>query len=233
MRTTMRILITLLASAMLVMPGTAAAAELPQPEWEASYNASADASGVFAPGVDLRVISRTEQTGQSLYLIVRTDGSLDGERTDSDGMDRIRCVRVDRCWAQSATRFGDVKWHRLPAGSVTYMDARAYWNSEVMAMPWPENALYGIESDDTGRPMHMVAMGSPGIYLLAAETTFEPGVAQSVLMLETGETLLNATVTAAVPASGLAAVQPPTKRQLGRPSTEPHFWTVPINPPAA
>lgn len=231
MRTRNRILVGLVSAAILVMPGTAAAEPLPQPDWEAAYNASADASGAFAPGTDFSILSRTEESGASYFVTVHVDGSLQGERVGEDGMDRIRCVRIDRCWEQSAVTFGDSKWHRLPAGSVVYMDARAYWWSEVMEMPWPESSFYAIEPDPDGMPMHMVGWGNEAA-VRVSETTFTPGTATAVHVMMVNDTPIATTVTVGMAKTGLAPVRAPAKSTIGKRATLSDYWSVPINPPA-
>ncbi len=219
--------VSLLAVGTLMMPGTALAADpgVPQAEYEAAYAAAAAASGVFASGTTVSV-KMTSAAGD-VDLTVNRDGSLVGERRTDGTTTRIRCVRVDRCWEQAAESFGDMKWHRLPVGSVTYQLGRDYW-STFRGFPWPTDARFGLATTDDGTPIYLVAFNAKGM-TVANVDEFAGASTRSVSFLLVDESmseLASGTYTAStVP----TPVVPPARKWVGTPATQLDAWTVPIN----
>lgn len=229
MRTTARLLtaVSLLLMGSLAMPVAAAVTQLPQPDWTAAYDAALATSGAFAPGSTVVVVSRTEATSTSLMLTVNPDGSLRGERTSPDGMERIRCVRVDRCWEQSAMGYGNARWHRLPPGSVTYLPSTQYWWDVVMDMPWPDSAVYFTDVTEGGVTMYGVGTGDE--YNATFTTvSFGESTSTAVHMVVLGGTPMFTTLTVAGPAAA-TPITPPPKPTIGKPAQVSNYWSVPIS----
>ena len=235
MRTTSRVLLPLLLLLSLVIPGTAHAQEptpLPQAEWEAQLNAAMDGSTIFLPGVTLHFATGTKEDGQSLDVTVLTDGSLEGQRPAGVGTERIRCVRVDRCWVQSEVLFGDVKWHRTPVGTVTYVSARTYWWSTVIGQDWPPEAVYLTGAADDATVLYMVGEGNELAFTMVGTYVHSTEIGTLTILLINNEPVANRG-TVALWEPSAPTVLAPRRAQVGSPATSAHPWTVPINPPAS
>jgi hypothetical protein len=136
-------------------------------------------------------------------------------------------VRVDRCWEQAAESFGDMKWHRLPVGSVTYQLGRDYW-SAWRGFPWPAEARYGLTTADDGTPLYVVVFDVKGM-AVANVAEFAGASTRSMSFLvvdESMQELSSGTYTAFVEPT---PVVPPLRKWVGAPATQRDAWTVPIN----
>lgn len=216
----------LTAGALVMSPAASADSLVPQPDYEAAYAAAADASGVFASGTTVTIVQHGGLAGD-FDVTVNADGSLVGERADNGATTRVRCVRVDRCWEQDPTAFGDVKWHRLPAGSITYQLGRDYW-STWMGFPWPAGARFALGTAEDGTPLYMVGYDAGGMMVVNVAYFEGPSVSNVVMLVDdvgmtpTREGQMTASTTRVV-------VAPPAKKSIGTPATQLDAWTVPIN----
>lgn len=229
MRTLARLVsvVSLLAVGMLMMPGAAQAADpvVPQAEYEAAYAAASTAAGVFASGTTVS-IELTSADGD-IDLLVNPNGSLVGERRTDGTTTRIRCVRVDRCWEQAAESFGDMKWHRLPVGSVTYQLGRDYW-STWRGFPWPADARYGLATSDDGTPIYIVAFSVKGMSIANVDE-FQGAATRSVSFLVVDESMSELASGIYTAIAEPTPVVPPARKWVGAPATQLDAWTVPIN----
>jgi hypothetical protein len=230
MKTTGRLLAIsfILGGGLLVMPGTASADSpvVPQGDYETAYAAAADASGVFAPGATVNFTTHGWIDGD-LNVTVNPDGSLVGSKVRTGSTTSVKCVRVDRCWEQAATSFGDMKWHLLPAGSVTYQLARDYWSS-WMGFPWPAGSTFMLAALDDGTPAYAVAMTAGGLSVLNVAAFTGPSVDNVVEVADdSGWTpVRSGTMTATTTPT---PVVPPAKKATGTKATQLEHWVFPIN----
>lgn len=235
MRTRALLLLPLLLLLVLVMPGTAhaeGATTLPQAEWEAQLNAAIDGSAIFLPGVTLTVTTGPIADPPTVEMTVHPDGSMDGRRPSGSGTERIRCVRVDRCWAQSAAIFKDMRWHRAPAGSVMYVGARSYWWSTVMGMPRSADSDYSTVTGQDGTIVYAVGLGSPLAYTVVG-TTVNGGAITTITLLMLNNDVAEMRGATAVMAPAAPTILAPRRTQMGAPAMSVDPWLVPINPPAS
>jgi hypothetical protein len=220
--------IVLLSVGAVVMSPVARAADVvvPQAQYEAAYAAAADASGVFVSGTTVSLHESTA-TGGDLDMTVNADGSLVGSHATNGNTTMIRCVRVDRCWEQDAAAFGDLKWHRLPAGSVTYQLGRDFW-STWMGFPWESDALYGLATGDDGTTTYMVGFSTGDMTVVNAASFAGPSVSNTVYVM--GDAAMMPVSDGQFTASPThVAVTAPAKRSMGPAATQIDRWTVPIN----
>jgi hypothetical protein len=219
---------------LLVMPGTAAAdpVVVPQADYEAAYAAAADASGIFAPGATVTFASEGSKYGD-LEVTVNPDGSLIGvlvieaPSEKEDVTETVRCVRVDRCWEQSAAAFGDLKWHLLPPGSVTFQLSRDFW-SAWMGFPWPADTMYLLGAFDDGTPVYSAGYVVDDMVLLNLVSFEGPSATNLISVVSDNDVvpLRSATISAA---PAYVKVPPPPKKQIGSRATQKEQWMFPIN----
>lgn len=232
MRFARRVLLLLLLMASLVMPGTAHATPiaLPQADWENALNAAIDQSGAFATGTTFAFMQMNQDTGESMSVTVRPDGSLHGQRKTPTMTSRIRCVRVDRCWEQSFVTFGDSRWHRMASGSVTYIDARTMWMSSVIGQPLPADAMYATDAMEDGKPIYLTRSGNSDRIRMTG-TSINPGELGTMEVIMVGGTRQSTMLTVGAAVTDIPAVRAPGRSAIGEPATQSDPWTAPINRP--
>jgi hypothetical protein len=206
----------------------ASAEPVPEESYRAESAAAVEASGVFTTGTTVLLESRNSGTGVTVSMVVNPDGSLvwTEEAPKSDYV--MKCVRVDRCWALSRAAYGDVKWHRLPAGSVTYEQVRTFWAGWT-SFPWPETATYDVAATPEGARAFSV-ISSSGEFTLV-ETTVVDGtsVVDTLFVVDTDESLVPVRSVVVRAQAERVPVAPPARRKVGSPATDPSIWRAVIN----
>ena len=219
----------LLSGATLVaLAPPAGAAPVPLESYQAELGAAVAATGVFTRGSTVLLEARNGSTGVTVSMVVNPDGSLlwTEQAPKSDYV--MKCVRVDRCWALSRAGYGDVKWHRLPTGSVSYEQTSAFW-ADWMAFPWPETATYDVAPTPEGARAFSVVTSSPDMSLV--ETTVVDGVsvADTLFVVGADASLQPARSVVLRSQAERVPVAPPPRRNVGRPATDRSVWRAVIN----
>ena len=184
--------------------------------------------GVFTTGSTVFLEARSGSTGSSISMTVNPDGSLLWMEQTPKSDYVMKCVRVDRCWALSRAGYGDAKWHRLPAGSVSFEQTRAFW-ADWTAFPWPETATYDAATTPEGARAFSVLMASAGLSLV--ETTIVDGasVADTLFVVGADGSLMPARSVLLRSQAERVRVSPPARRNIGRPTTDRSIWRAVIN----
>ena len=192
----------------------------PQESYRAELDAAVEATGIFTTGSTVLLETRNGSTGVTVSMTVNPDGSLlwTEEAPKSDYV--MKCVRVDRCWALSRAGYGNVKWHRLPAGSVAFEQTRAFW-AEWTAFPWPETATYDVAPTPEGARAFSVISTSPDLSLVETTVVDGTSVADTLFVVGADGSLVPArSVVMRAQAERVPVAPPPVARWVGRRPTE-------------
>jgi hypothetical protein len=216
----------LLACVSLVMSPVAAADPIAYADFLAARAAAVSASGTFTPGTTMDVDVVTG-SGRELHQVTNPDGSLLWMQVEPDGLFRVRCVRVDRCWEQSDIDFDDVKWHRLPPDSVIYRQAAAGWDI-VTDLDWSAASVFETGTDPDGAPTFTGRMTEEGVTLTEVVTVRPMRLTEVITMSTEGEEVVLRELTMAAQAEPVT-VTPPAHRTIGAPVRRLSSWTAEIN----
>lgn len=178
------------------MAPVAVAAPVTVEEFRAQFVEAITVSGVFAPGTTLTWQGTNVQlegfAANSSQEIVNPDGSLTHYRDEAGDVERVTCVRVDRCWRQQRSVYGNAKWHLLPAGTVNYENG-----TPSMVMPDGIVDTAGATFDvadvpDVGRVFTMAVQGAidsvlvtwtflgPSVTMVVS-STYDQGVTREIV----------------------------------------------------
>ena len=221
--------VSLLAGTLLIAIPTPAGAEpVPEESYGAEAGAAVEATGVFATGSTVLLETRNGSTGVTVSMTVNPDGSLlwTEQAPKSDYV--MKCVRVDRCWALSRAEYGDGKWHRLPAGSVAFVQTRAFW-AEWTSFPWPDTATYDIATTPAGARAFSVLSSSPDLSLIETTVVDGTSVADTLFLVVADGSLVPTRSVVMRAQAERVPVSPPPRRNVGRPMTDPSIWRAVIN----
>lgn len=218
-----------LVGAVLVALALPARAEpVPEEAYRHQVSAALEATGVFATGSTVLLETRNGSTGVTVSMTVNPDGSLLW-REDAPKSDYLmKCVRVDRCWAISRAGYGNAKWHRLPAGSVVFEQARAFW-AEWTSFPWPETATYDVAVTPEGARAFSVVSTSPDLSLVETTVIDGTSVADTLFVVGNDGSLVPARSVVMRAQAERVRVSPPPRRAVGRPATDQSIWRAVIN----
>lgn len=216
----------LLSCVSLVTAAPTVADPVAYADFVAARGSAVAASGVFTPGTTM-VVDLVLGTGGVLRMATNPDGSLTWLEQGEDGVYRVRCVRVDRCWEQSDIDFHDTKWHRLPPDSVTYRQASAGWE-RVSDLDWPAAALFETGTALDGSPTFTARVTEEGVTMTEVVTVRPMQVNEVVTVATDGEEFLVRDFTMAAQAQPVS-VAPPARRFIGKPVPWLSTWTAEIN----
>lgn len=216
----------LLSCVSLVTAAPTVADPVAYADFVAARGSAVAASGVFTPGTTM-VVDLVIGTGGVLRMATNPDGSLTWLEQGKDGVYRVRCVRVDRCWEQSDIDFHDTKWHRLPPDSVTYRQASAGWE-RVSDLGWPAAALFETGTALDGSPTFTARVTEEGVTMTEVVTVRPMQVNEVVTVATDGEEFLVRDFTMAAQAQPVS-VAPPARRFIGKPVPWLSTWTAEIN----
>jgi hypothetical protein len=221
--------VSLLAGGLLMAVAAPAGAEpVPRESYQAELGAAVEATGVFATGSTVLLQTRNGSTGVTVSMTVNPDGSLlwTEQAPKSDYV--MKCVRVDRCWALSRAEYGDGKWHRLPAGSVAFVQTRTFW-AEWTSFPWPETATYDVAPTPEGARAFSVLSSAPDLSLVETTVVDGTSVADTLFIVGADGALVPTRSVVMRSQAERVPVSPPPRRKVGRPATEPSIWRAVIN----
>jgi hypothetical protein len=216
----------LLSCVSLVTAAPAVADPIAYADFVAARDSAVAASGVFTPGTTM-VVDLVVGTGEVLRIATNPDGSMTWLEQSDDGVYRVRCVRVDRCWEQSDIDFHDTKWHRLPPDSVTYRQASAGWQ-RVSDLDWSAAALFETGTALDASPTYTARETEEGVTVTEVVTVRPMKVTEVVTVAKDGEELMVRELTMAAQAQPVP-VQPPARRFVGKPVPWLSTWTAEIN----
>jgi hypothetical protein len=230
MRSGFRSTVCLLLVGVAVVVGASPARGEPasQAAYQDGVEAAVEATGVFATGSTVLLETRNGQTGVTVSMTVNPDGSLLWSERGPKSDYLMKCVRVDRCWALSRAGYGDVKWHRLPAGSVRYEQTRAFW-ADWMAFPWPETATYDVATTPEGARAFSVLTNSPDLSLVETTVVDGASVVDTLFVVGADGGLAPARSVVMRAQTDRVPVTPPARRTVGRPATDLSIWRAVIN----
>jgi hypothetical protein len=220
---------SLLAGTLLIaVPSSAGAEPVPEESYRAEAGAAVEATGIFVTGSTVLLETRNGSTGVTVAMTVNPDGSLlwTEEAPKSDYV--MKCVRVDRCWALSRAEYGDGKWHRLPAGSVAFVQTRAFW-AEWTSFPWPETASYDVAPTPEGARAFSVISNGPDLSLIETTVVDGTSVADTLFLVAADGSLVPTRSVVMRAQAERVPVSPPPRRSVGRPTTDQTIWRTVIN----
>jgi hypothetical protein len=219
----------LLGGVMLASAQPSASAEpAAQPEYRAELAAAVEATGIFTTGWTVLLETRNGSTGVTVTMTVNPDGSLLWTEEAPKSELIMKCVRVDRCWALSRAEYGDVKWHRLPAGSVVFEQTRAFW-AQWTAFPWPATATYDVATTPGGARAFSVLSSSPDLSLVETTVIDGSSVADTLFVVGADNSLEPTRSVVMSAQAERVPVSPPARRTVGRPATDRSIWRAVIN----
>lgn len=214
---------------MLALAPIAAADAMTAEEFNTALAASVGASGLFATGTTLAVQAHDYESGDALAMTVNPDGSVAWFETSPEtGAYNLRCVRVDRCWELSRRAYGNVRWHRLPAGAVTYRQASAFW-AEWIGTEWPTDATFAEATAPDGSQTFTVTAPSGSDVVTVGVSVSGPGLVFSIRSASGAsppEDIVSLTMRAG---ADRVVVPPPAPSTVGAPSTVRSRWQAVIN----
>ena len=220
---------SLLAGTLLIAIPTPAGAEpVPEDRTGRRRRAAVEAPGVFATGSTVLLETRNGSAGVTVSMTVNPDGSLlwTEQAPKSDYV--MKCLRMKHCWALSRAEYGDGRWHRLPAGSVAFVQTRAFWAGWT-SFPWPETATYDIAPTPEGARAFSVVSSSPDLSLVETTVVDGTSVADTLFMVVADGSLVPTRSVVMRAQAERVPVSPPPRRKVGRPATEPSIWRAVIN----
>lgn len=219
----------LMAVAGLAVSQAPARAEpVPEESYAIGLSEAVEATGVFAKGSTVLLETRNGSTGVTVSMTVNPDGSLLWTEVAPKSDYVMKCVRVDRCWALSRAGYGDGKWHRLPAGSVAFVQTRAFW-AEWTSFPWPDTATYDVAPTPEGARAFSVISGSPDLTLVEATVIDGTSVADTLFVVGADNSLVPARSVVMRAQAERVPVTAPPRRAVGRPATDRSIWRAVIN----
>lgn len=216
----------LLACGSLVVAPAVSADPVPYVDFVAARGAAVAGSGVFTPGTTM-VIDVTAGSGATLHIAVNPDGSLTWVEQGSQGLFRMKCVRVERCWEQSDAEFDDTRWHLLPPDSVTYRQAAAGWQ-RVLDLGWPTTTQVEIGTAIDGAPTFAASATEDGVTLTEVVTVRPMRLTEVLTMTSDDGEMLLREVSMAAQEQPIVVV-PPARRAVGIPAAWLSAWTADIN----
>ena len=156
----------------LLSPGRAVGATVSHEEFDAALAQASANAGVFAKGTTLVVFAQEPMSFHTLTFSVNPDGSFIRQEKSFDNVLKAhRCVRVDRCWGMELGAFGNLKWHRLPAGTVHYRQARDWW-ATWLDIEWPAGTAFDVAAGADGSQVFTATVPTEDGGIWTSVTTF-------------------------------------------------------------
>lgn len=116
--------------AMLMTAPTASATPSTADAFSSALTEAVASSGVFDRGTTVTVREAGTRDGPGTSepfrraQTVNPDGSLTLRNTDLDGVNEVRCTRVDMCWQRVTDKNRDREWHPMPEGAIYYTSTK-------------------------------------------------------------------------------------------------------------
>jgi hypothetical protein len=214
----------------LLAPGSASGVSVSHAEFDAALTSTSATAGVFAKGTTLVVFAKEPMTFHTLTFSINPDGSfVRQEKSFDDVLKAHRCVRINRCWGLDLGAFGNLKWHRLPAETVHYRQARDWW-ATWLDIEWPEGTAFDVTAGADGSQVFTATVPYEDGRIWTSVTTF---AGASLTSVDTStrpggdpEQTMVMTMSARVRP---VRVLPPPERLVGRPVTRAAPFQVQIN----
>ena len=183
---------------------------------------------MFSKGTTLIVRASDPLEGSSIEMSVNPDGSLMWLEAQPTATYVMKCMRVDRCWEMSAADFGDLKWHLMGPGWVTYRQGADFWAYWIDGS-WPTGTTYDVSTGADGSQTFVATYAPPGGSVVESTTVSAGAVSDVVLATLSDGTVIGHLTMEMRSQPDRVVVTPPARRSLDGPAIEPTSWEALIN----